>query len=235
MMLPEASVTPPGGGALESRVLSTNVAWGRVRGAQPARRIGEPAIVLPRGIGRCPHVPTRTIVMSDNSPSVTGGNDSLGRRYEELKLAVRYLARRCRCGREEVALLPFDRGPYDIGPVTLTRKGVEALDAGARTPPGIYGISAMGAALADAEILARGDVARRHVLVAMTDFELFDPPDVMERFCTFPGSVHAVVLRAPVPDRLALDPRVRVTQVSWFTPRGAVARAILEALREFRR
>jgi len=51
-------------------------------------------------VGKCPEVPVLLITTSDNSGSVVsaGGNDPCGNRFQEMRLAIETVARRCNCG-----------------------------------------------------------------------------------------------------------------------------------------
>lgn len=192
-----------------------------------------PPMPLPR-LATCQHRPKITSLLFDDSGSVLGSNDPIGNRYEEASLALGHLARRCRCGRELVSILHFDRGTScDAGPCRLDRPGLRELRRGLAAPPEVpYGSSDLGPALADAEKLAIQFPNHWAVLVAFTDFQLFDPnvEEVLERFCRFPGLVHAVVLRSEPPARLMSDTGVVVTPIGWDSPRSAVARALLEGI-----
>lgn len=65
------------------------------------------AIRLPHP-GRCPHQPAHSIFLFDNSGSVCGGNDPIGRRFEEGRIAVERVSKACRCRAELVSVLHFD-------------------------------------------------------------------------------------------------------------------------------
>lgn len=187
--------------------------------------------------GRCSGRPTLTMFDFDNSGSVSGGNDPIGNRYLEARLALDRVARRCRCGRELVAILHFDRGTGgDAGPLPLDRKGRIELDRALSVPAGGFGISELGPSLSDAYRLVDAYPEHDPVLIAFTDFELFDADlgGVFDDFCTFPGSVHAAVLRSAPPPRLVDDPRVNVTHVMPDSAPGVVASAAFGALTTYR-
>jgi hypothetical protein len=200
-----------------------------------------PPISLPPA-GPCPDHPTLVILIFDNSGSVTGGNDPVGNRFEEATVAINHLAKRCRCGQEQVALRTFDLGTAsDIGPMTLNRKGPKELYEALRVPGApAYGSSCLGPSLADAERLAAAHRDHEVVLVVFSDFELLDGDTgaVVTRLRHFAEQadhqVHAVVLRSSPPAQLH-DSAVVITHVPVDSPRGAVARAVLGALVAARR
>lgn len=191
-----------------------------------------PPIKLPNP-GRCPHQPTHTIMLFDNSGSVTGGNDSIGRRFEEAMVAIERVGRRCRCKRELCSVIHFDvPTSRDVTAARLDRRGRMEIERGLDVPADGAGISEMSNSLATAGELAARFPHHLPVLVAFTDFELFDNnvDAVMNDFCNFPGVVHGVVLRATAPKELVDDDRVTVTHVSYDSPVGTVAHAIFNAL-----
>jgi len=65
--------------------------------------------------GRCPLEPTHLILNFDNSGSVgsAGGNDPIGNRFVEARLAIEAVSRRCRCDRELVSIVHFV-GPFEL-------------------------------------------------------------------------------------------------------------------------
>lgn len=195
-----------------------------------------PLIRLPRA-GRCPHSPTLVTLVFDNSGSVTGGNDPIGRRYHEAAVTIEHVGRRCRCAKELVAVLHFDRGTGgDGGPVPLDRRGLAEIERALTIPANGAGVSLLGASLHDAYQLAAKYPRHRAALIVFSDFELFDNdlPRVLDDLCDFPGVVHAAVLRATPPQRLVEDDRVTVTEVSYDSPPGTVAQALFEALTAYR-
>lgn len=196
-----------------------------------------PPVLLPQP-GRCPDHPTLTICLCDNSGSVTGGNDPIRNRFIEMKLAIDKVGGRCRCHRELVAILHFDRGTGgDAGPVALDRRGREELDRALGVPANGFGISELGPSLADALELAQAYPDHKATVIAFTDFEVFDAnvQRVLEEFCAFPGWAHAAVLRAEPPTRLTTDALVTVTRILPGAEPGAVARAAFDALTVERR
>src|SRR4051794_18672522 len=73
---------------------------------QPEQRVG---IALGHP-GRCPAMPTHLSLLFDDSGSITspGGNDPIGNRFAEARLAIDAVARRCRCRQELVSVIHFD-------------------------------------------------------------------------------------------------------------------------------
>lgn len=188
-------------------------------------------------IGPCPRHACLTVFVCDDSGSVVGGNDCVGLRYSEAALAVEHLRQRHRCGRELGAVLHFDRRTgYDARPTRLDRSGMLSLKRSLQAPPMCAGTSELSAALSDAEKLVRAHPKHRVALCVMSDFELFDEDvdQVLERLCSFPGLVHAVVLQSEPPPVLAQH-GVVVTRIRWESERGDVARAILASLAAARR
>jgi hypothetical protein len=222
------------GNVLDPRLVAgpRRIGAGRRRG-EP----GYPPILLPHP-GPCADHPTLVICLFDNSGSVTGGNDPIGNRFLEIKIAVKRVGRRCRCRQELVAILHFDRGTGgDAGPVALDRQGQAELDRALAIPVRGFGISELGPSLTDAYRLAKALPGHRATLIAFTDFELFDGDlsRVLDEFCSFPGAVHAAVLRSEPPPRLTADPSVMVTRILLDSRPGAVARAAFDALTMGRR
>ena len=73
------------------------------------RQVGVANIALGHP-GRCPLRPTHLTLAFDNSGSVgsVGGNDPIGNRFAEARLAIEAVGRRCRCSRELISVLHFD-------------------------------------------------------------------------------------------------------------------------------
>lgn len=179
---------------------------------------------------RCRHRPELIIFILDESGSVQGGNDPLGRRHDEVSYTARRIATSCRCGQQRMAVIYFRPSTHDVGPFKLnTFGGVRRVDdALANRPSGTS--SDLGPALDAAYALA---VRHPHpaTVVALTDFELLDadPERELMRLAEFPGHSHAVVLGSRVPQLLEDHDDVTVTRISWDSPAGAVATAVLPA------
>jgi hypothetical protein len=186
----------------------------------------------------CRHEPTITTVEIDGSASVTArnGNDPIGRRLDETELALTHLGRTCRCQNELAAVIHFDPGSCDRGPVPLSPKGLGVLTEALVVPPGGTS-SVLGPALEVARRLGRSHPDHVQVCVVMSDFLLFDADTsgVLERFAGLAGHAHAVILGTEPPAQLAGDPRVALTAVHWDSPPGEVAHAVLGALAAARR
>jgi hypothetical protein len=183
--------------------------------------------------GRCPRRPVLLITLFDNSGSVVGGNDPIGQRFVETGLAVSRIGARCRCRRDLMAVLHFDTPTsLDLQPTPIIRSNWAAVGQSLAVPPDGPGISELGPSLRAAEALAAAHPDHLPVLVALTDFELFDPDldAVYGELAGFPGQVHAVVLRAAPPPRLTELPAVAVVPISYTSQPGSVARAVFGAL-----
>jgi len=190
-------------------------------------------------VGKCPEVPTLLIATADNSGSVVGagGNDPCGNRFQEMRLAIDAVARRCRCGKELVALLNFDSPNSGDVPPTPLRNGMATIERGLTIPRDGGACSLLGPSLAQARRIAAGHPNHHVVFVALSDFQLFDGDvaRVLQAFADFPGQPHAVVLRSAVPQTLTDDPRVVVSPVNPADPPGTLARAVFAALTATRR
>jgi hypothetical protein len=182
--------------------------------------------------GRCPDDPTLTIFLTDDSGSVTGGNDPIGNRYIEAAYALDKVARRCRCGQELATVIHFDVPTSADVPATPIRgNGRSRLQTGLRTPPEAAS-SNLGPSLRAAYEAAVAHSQHQAALVVASDFQLFDSDveRVLADMAAFPGKVHAVVLRATPPAQFMQDSRVTVTAVDYDSPVGAVARAVFGSL-----
>jgi hypothetical protein len=190
--------------------------------------------------GRCPLEPTHLILNFDNSGSVgsAGGNDPIGNRFAEARLAIEAVSRRCRCDRELVSIVHFDCPTSgDVPPSPLNRQRSRQIERGLAIPPDGAGASLLGPSLQEAYRLAERFPDHQHVLCVLSDFLLFDDdlPKVLDDFSAFPGTLHAVVLRATPPSRLLDDGRIQVTSVDYTDRPGAVAQAVFGAATTHRR
>lgn len=210
-----------------------------------SRLIGQPHIPAameagPRGItvgpvGGCPHYPVCTWFVFDSSGSVSSvyGNDVIARRFDEARYAIGAVARRCRCGHELVAIVHFDTPTsLDLQPTRLDRHGVRQAERCLAIPPDALGQSLLRPSLDAVTELSVALPQHEHVLVALTDFLLFDDnlPGLYHKLIGFPGTVHAVSLRATPPDELLGHERVVVTQITPDAAPGSVATAVLAGL-----
>ncbi len=188
--------------------------------------------------GRCPHEPTLVTLVFDNSGSVSTGNDPIGTRYAEARLAVEAVAKRCRCHRELAAVIHFDHPTSRcVSPTPLDRAGLATVLDGLSIPSDGRGISNLGPSLKRAYELAARYPDHRHAVVVASDFELFDNDvdRVLSDLRSFPGLVHAVVLRSEPPAVLLDDESVVVSRIQYGDKPGAVARALFESLTVYRR
>jgi len=190
-------------------------------------------------VGKCPDVPVLLITTVDNSGSVVGagGNDPCGNRFQEMRLAIETVAKRCKCGDELVAMLNFDSpNSGDVAPTSL-RDGIGSLGRGLAIPQHSAGSSVLGPSLAQARHIAHRYPKHRVAFVVLSDFQLLDSDlaGVLSEFADFPGQPHAVVLRSAVPAALVEDPRMIVSPVSPIDPAGTLAKAVLTALTATRR
>ena len=186
-------------------------------------------------VGHCPHVPTLTIFVFDNSGSVSGvfGNDPVARRFDEARLAIHTVSRRCRCDHERVSVVHFDSPTCcDVPPTRLGRNGWRRVEHGLAIPSDGAGSSILGPSLQAAHRLAETYADHNAVAVVLSDFQLFDDdlPGLYSDLASFPGTVHAVSLRATPPQQLVDDERVVVTHITYDAERGALAQAVLTAL-----
>jgi hypothetical protein len=193
--------------------------------------------------GRCSGQQRLFIFASDDSGSVTsgGGNDPLSRRYAEARLAVRTLARACRCGRELAAVAHWDKSGFDVPPTGLGRSGLAEVLAGLAMPNDAAGTSNLGPVLGRIKQLVRHPSLARHQahLVVMSDFELTDPDpaSVFDQLNHFPGKVTALVLGGrsadQIDNRLDTD-RIQVARITADDEPGRLARVLFDGLTEDR-
>lgn len=217
---------------MNARLLSARELPSRHLGV--AERQAHPEAIELGPVGRCPHTPHHYIFLFDDSGSVVGGNDPVGRRYEEARLAIEHVARSCRCHRELISIRHFDCPTSgDVSSVPLRRFGGPLASLALQPPREVdLPCSNLGPAIATAVEEAARNPTHQLVLVIASDFELFDPdlPEVTDRLVTFGGTVHAIVLTGEVPDYLHTSPRATVTRIDWQSPRGAVASAVCDSL-----
>ncbi|MGU3500912.1 hypothetical protein [Mycobacterium sp. C31M] len=189
--------------------------------------------------GTCALDGTTVAIILDESASVTAGdgNDPLSRRHAETDLAISHVAAACHCGRDRVAVVPFDTGsPGHVAPQALTRAGVRRLHRGLERLADGWGMSSdLGPALDCIDTQVRRQPGNLAVVV-FSDFLLTDanPTSVLRRLCAVPGYVHAVVLGAQPPAVLVSDPNVAVTRLTPISSPGTAARAVFDGLTRFR-
>lgn len=183
--------------------------------------------------GRPAKVPTLLITIFDNSGSVTSpaGTDPLSNRFAEVARAFSVVAQWG--SRHELgAVLHFDTpSSGDVGPVSLTRRGLRVLHPGLRVPPDGAGSSKLAPSLHQAIEITQAHPNHQTTLVVLSDFLLLDPEPaaVLDELAGFPGDVHAVVLGARLPAGV-LAQRIAVTHIQRDDPPGAVAKAVFASL-----
>jgi len=182
--------------------------------------------------GNCPTKPTLLICIFDDSGSMLGGSDSTGHRYLEAELAFERISRRCACDREMAAILHMNRPTSADRPaLLLNRRAKSDLVGGLMVPRDGDGASAMADTLARAHQIATVHPDHRATLVAFSDYELVDNmPTLTADMASFPGSVHAVVMRSKPPAELIAEDTITVTHVANGEPPGAVARALFASI-----
>lgn len=184
--------------------------------------------------GRCPKVPTLTIMIADDSGSLYGpvGNDPLSNRYAEARQAIRTVSWGCNCGTCIAAIIHFDAPTSGcVEPRPFSRAGLRQLLAGLAVPTDAAGASALGPSLGKAESLAAANPDHQPVLIILTDWQLFDDDieELMHRLGTFPGLVYAVALRIDPPPGM-LDSTINVVTITAASPPGSLARAVFDGL-----
>lgn len=219
-----------------SRLLLGRIAPGRVLGSG-YRGESQHQIRLVLGTpGRCPGHANLTIAVFDDSGSVAGpaGSDPVSNRYVEAHAAFQALAKNCRCGQCQAAVVHFDL-IGGAGPLPLKRQVPREVAQALRAPGGA-GTSLLGPSLAEVnQIVQAATSVEEFTLVAFTDFELFDidTPQLIRDMSEFPGEVHAVCLGLGVPPELAanVDERVHITMLDPHdSAPGAAARTLLRAM-----
>jgi hypothetical protein len=182
-------------------------------------------------VGRCPDRPDLIIHISDGSGSITapGGKDPIGNRWEEAQIAFDRL-KRCRCGRCLGGVVHFDTPAGGIEPGPLGDRAFQRkLRTALRDPVDGFGVSLIGPSLLKAEQIAHAHTGHSARLVILTDWELFDTFDYIDRIRKFPGSVLAVGLGATPPSALETE-TVTSLRIDHADPPGTVARAVFGAL-----
>jgi hypothetical protein len=187
--------------------------------------------------GRCSGHKRLYAFAFDDSGSVTGvgGNDPLSKRYAEARLAIRTLARACRCGRELAAVCHWDVSRLDVPPVGFDQRGTALLQHGMRLPVDGGGTSDLGPVLGRITRLTRVWAWRGwdvHLIV-LSDFELTDTDSdgvfaQLDRFAR-PHNATAVVLGGNPPTQL-LDSHATVLPVISSDPPGALAMTLFDVL-----
>lgn len=187
--------------------------------------------------GKCARKPVMVVCLFDNSGSVTGGNDPLGHRYDEINYALQKVGRKCSCHQCMAAIIHFDvPTDGDVPPTPISRKGMARLEEGLKVPMG-GGTSNLGPSLSEAyKVAAPYQKSHHMVLVVATDFELFDTDvnGVMQRVVDFPGQVHALVLNTEPRPILTEASNVTVSRVDPRSQVGDVAKALFATVVNYR-
>ncbi|CAM3722561.1 hypothetical protein [Nocardiopsis rhodophaea] len=191
----------------------------------PGYRLGSPGAPSP--------VPTLLICLFDNSGSVVSpaGTDPTSNRFAEVEHAFRVVARRA-ATHELGAVLHFDSPTTgDVGPVPITRQGLNQLRPGLAVPSDGAGSSCLLPSLRQAVALSEARPEHETTLVVLSDFLIMDadPAAAFSELAVFSGEVHAVVLGAHVVAD-AFDQDITVTPIQRDDPPGAVARALFRSL-----
>lgn len=187
--------------------------------------------------GFCPRQPRLVLPIFDDSGSVSlpGGGDPVGNRYEEARLAFEALQKWCSCGKCLAGVLHFDTPRGDVHPGKLhSRAFQQQLRRGLRIPRFAGGSSILGPSLTRAEGVAARFPNHEVRLVVLTDWQLFDTDNHLERLGNFPGAVLVIGLNASPPAPVDGDNIVGL-RVGHDDPPGAVARALFGELTVGRR
>ena len=187
--------------------------------------------------GFCPRQPRLVISNSDDSGSVSlpGGGDPVGNRYEETRLAFEALQEWCSCGKCLAGVLHFDTPRGDVAPGKLRSAAFQQhLAQGLRRPRFAAGSSVLGPSLIRAEQIAASFPKHEVRLVVLSDWQLFDTDNILDRLRAFPGTVLAIGLNAN-PLVGAYDDNIHGLRIDYGDPPGAVARALFGELTVGRR
>ncbi len=187
--------------------------------------------------GFCPRQPRLVLPIFDDSGSVSlpGGGDPVGNRYEEAQLAFEALQEWCICGKCLAGVLHFDTPRGDVDPGKLRSPTFQQhLTRGLRVPRFATGSSVLGPSLTRAEGLAASFPKHEVRLVVLTDWQLFDTDNVLDRLRSFPGAVLAIGLNTD-PPIAADDDNIVGLRVGHDDPPGAIAHALFGELTVGRR
>ncbi|MEC5152437.1 hypothetical protein [Cryobacterium sp. GrIS_2_6] len=203
---------------------------------QVKQRRNEPPIEL-GWPGFCPRQPRLVLPIFDDSGSVSlpGGGDPIGNRYQEAQRAFEALREWCSCGKCLAGVLHFDTPRGDVDPGKLRSTSFQGqLASGLRIPRGAAGSSVLGPGLTRAEDIAARFPKHEVRLVVLTDWQLFDTDNVLERLRNFPGTMLAIGLNASLPSPVDGHDIVGL-RIAHDDPPGAVARALFGELTVGRR
>lgn len=208
-----------------------------------ATQILPPVIARPENIGhhirlgnagRDPVLPCIFSLCFDDSGSLTGGNDPVGARYEEVQLALRHIGAASHTSTQQLVIFRLDHPQVaPVGPLPLhTKRTREKLLNGVYPPTKTIGSSMLTPAMSAMNQFAEKHPSVHRVAVIFSDFELADlnPAQAYEEMAKFPGTIHAVVMNATPPPALTNLPNVCVTRVSSTDPPGRLAAALAHSL-----
>ncbi len=187
--------------------------------------------------GKCAIRPTLLIMLFDDSGSMLGGNDSTGLRYQEAALAVRAVGKRCRCGRERVAVLHMNRPTCgDLAPTPIRQRDWPAIENALEIPGDTDGASAITATLGRATQIAATHQDHQICLLVFSDFELIDNMHQLAfDLAAVPADVRAVAMRSQPPAVFDEFDRIAVTHIPTGQQPGMVAEAVFAALTDPRK
>ena len=186
--------------------------------------------------GFCPRQPRLVLPIFDDSGSISlpGGGDPVGNRYQEAQLAFEALQEWCSCGKCLAGVLHFDTPQGDVDPGKLRSRAFQQhLKRGLRVPRFAAGSSVLGPSLTRAEEIAASFPKHEVRLVVLTDWQLFDTDNALDRLHSFPGTVLAIGLNADPPSEA--DDDIVGLRIGHGHPPGAVARALFGELTVGRR
>jgi len=187
--------------------------------------------------GFCPRQARMVLAIFDDSGSVSlpGGGDPVGNRYEEVQHAFEALQKWCTCGKCLGGVLHFDTPRGDVAPGKLRSTAFQQhLKRGLRVPRFAAGSSVLGPSLTRAEEIAASFPKHEVRVVVLTDWQLFDTDNVLDRLRSFTGPVLAIGLNTDPPIATD-DENVVPLRVGHDDPPGAVAHALFGELTVGRR
>jgi hypothetical protein len=168
----------------------------------------------------------------DESASVRGGNDVIGRRHELLLIALAHMCTPRSAGQWHVCISTFDNGsPIDLPCTRLDKKGLEAAHR-ALLSTSSGGSSILGPSLRKTESNHNRLLGPR-LLVVLSDFELFDPDPsgvLADLIDSSASEVLAISLQNEPPSIL-VGSRVRTAHVRPDDSPAVLARHVVEAAR----
>ena len=188
--------------------------------------------------GFCPRQPRLVLPIFDDSGSVTapGGGDPIGNRYSEAQLAFDALHEWCTCRKCLAAVLHFDTPHGDVDPGRLGSSLFQQQLAHELRAPKGGGSSLLGPSMDRAYEIATQYPKHEVRLVVLTDWQLFDTDNILDRLRSFPGTVLTIGLNADPPSEGTDDnDNVVGLRIGHDDPPGVVARALFGELTVGRR